>query len=66
MIYPNDHAPAHVRVKKAERDARVRLDPVVVVSNWGFSARELREIAALIQEHQRELLEMWGSHHVSR
>ncbi len=65
-IYPNDHAPAHVHVQKAENEARVRLEIIEVMSNEGFNHRELLKIRALIQKHRATLLAAWDMYHESR
>lgn len=60
IIYTRDHPPAHVHVKSATKEARVRLNPVEVTDNWGFRPSETRAILKLIQDHQRELLDKWA------
>jgi len=60
IIYTRDHPPAHVHVKSADKEARVRLNPVEVTDNWGFRPSETRAILKLIQDHQRELLDKWA------
>jgi hypothetical protein len=59
LIYTRDHPPAHVHVKSAEKEARITLDPVEVMSNVGFKPSEIKSIVKLIQAHQHELLEKW-------
>ena len=66
VIYLNDHPPAHVHVRKAEKDARVRLDPVEILHNFGFTRRELREIIDRVTEHQGALLAEWDIIHPER
>jgi hypothetical protein len=63
VIYTQDHAPAHVHVQSAEKEARIALDPVEVLKNWGFKPGEIRAILKLIQTHQQELLEKWKEIH---
>ncbi|MCC6613286.1 MAG: DUF4160 domain-containing protein [Anaerolineae bacterium] len=65
-IYPNDHPPAHVHVRKAENVARVSLETVEVLSSEGFNSRELSRIIEIVEDHQAELLEMWDTFHESR
>jgi hypothetical protein len=38
------------------------LQPVSLARNLGFSARELRKVQAMVEKHQRELLEVWYGH----
>lgn len=56
MIFLNDHPPARVHVSKAGNEARVRLDPVEILHNYGFSMREIREILDMVAEDQENLL----------
>jgi hypothetical protein len=63
VIYTKDHAPAHVHVKSADNEARIALDPVEVMDNYGFKPGEIRAILKLIQAHQNELLTRWEEFH---
>lgn len=63
VIYTHDHPPAHVHVQSAEKEARVALNPVEVLNNWGFKPREIRAILKLIQAHQQHLLDKWHEIH---
>ncbi|MEP0764185.1 MAG: DUF4160 domain-containing protein [Chloroflexota bacterium] len=65
-IYLNDHPPAHVHVSGAGMEARVTLEPVRVVDNWGFNHRQLAQIVRIIQEHRVALLAEWNRHHRER
>lgn len=62
-IYLNDHPPAHVHVRKAEKSARVTIDPIEVMNNYGFNERELSQIKAIIEQHQTELMDIWKRYH---
>ena len=59
VIYTKDHLPAHVHVKSAGNEARVALDPIEVMKNWGFKPGEIRTVLKLIQVHQQDLLGKW-------
>jgi hypothetical protein len=63
VIYTKDHPPAHVHVRSAEKEARITLDPVEVMDNYGFKPSEIRAILKLIQSHQEELLAKWREIH---
>jgi hypothetical protein len=65
-IYPNDHPPAHVHVQKAENEARVGLDPIVVLSSVGFNSRELTRVVELVEKHRETLLAAWDTYHEGR
>lgn len=63
VIYTRDHSPAHVHVQSAEKGARIILNPVEVLDNWGFKSGEIRAILRLIQAHRSELLAKWDELH---
>lgn len=65
-IYPNDHTPAHVHVKRGGKEARITLVEIGVVTNAGFNPREITEILRIIEEAQEELLKMWDTYHPHR
>ncbi len=54
---PNE--PPHVHVDRDDRSAKFWLDPVSLARNRGFAARELRQVEALVAEHQAALQEAW-------
>lgn len=52
--------PAHVHVDRDDSSAKFWLQPVSLARNRGFSARELRQVQGLVEQHQAELLEAWN------
>lgn len=54
---PNE--PPHVHVDRERFSVKFWLEPVALARNLGFGARELRDIEALVYDHQAELLEAW-------
>lgn len=57
---PNE--PPHVHVDREVLSAKFWLDPVALTANFGFSARELRTLQGIVEEHQQELLEAWNGY----
>jgi hypothetical protein len=57
---PNE--PPHVHVDRDDLSAKFWLDPVSLARNFGFNARELRQIEQVITEREAELLEGWNGH----
>ncbi|MGC7846352.1 DUF4160 domain-containing protein [Desulforudis sp. 1088] len=43
--------PPHIHVESAGNYAKFWLHPVALASSFGFSARELRRVARLVEEH---------------
>jgi hypothetical protein len=66
VIYPNDHPPAHVHVKRAEKLARVKLDPMEIWDYFRFNERELSEILEIVEANQNLLLAEWERFHTRR
>jgi hypothetical protein len=62
-IYGNDHPPAHVHVRRAENDARIRLAPVEVLHNEGFNNRELNQILSIVRDNLGLFLTTWNKYH---
>ena len=54
--------PPHIHVDREEFSAKFWLEPVSLVRNIGFRAHELRQIQALVVEHQAQFLEAWHGH----
>ncbi len=57
---PNE--PPHVHVDRDDMSAKFWLQPVGLVRNTGFSARELRRIEGLVSKHREQFLEAWNGH----
>jgi hypothetical protein len=65
-IYTKDHAPAHVHVFNGDNEAKIGLDPVVELENWGFTNREVKQILELVETNREILLMEWDKYHPVR
>ncbi len=54
--------PPHIHVKAGSDEAKFWLDPVELVANYGFNARELNELEGLVRENRQKLLEAWNEY----
>jgi hypothetical protein len=54
--------PPHIHVKAGSDEAKFWLDPVELVANFGFNARELNEVEGLVRENRQKLLEAWNEY----
>ena len=67
VIYPNDHRPPHVHVIGAAEHARFELlcelGKVSLLSNFGFSKRQLGQIEGYLLAHLAHLCKAWGEIH---
>lgn len=51
--------PAHVHIQRERALAKFWLRPVALAEASGFSARELRELARMVEDHEEEWLKAW-------
>jgi hypothetical protein len=55
--------PRHVHVKGGGRDAKIWLDPeVVIAESYGFNSRELVRILAVVASNRDNILRAWDEH----
>jgi hypothetical protein len=54
---PNE--PPHIHVDRDQASAKFWLQPVELAKNIGFSAKELRKLQTLVEDHQERILEVW-------
>jgi len=66
FFYSNEGNPleaAHIHVSKSGSEAKVWLEPVVLLArNDGFSAKELRELMAIVNENCLFFVEKWNEY----
>jgi hypothetical protein len=66
-VYPNDHRPAHVHVIGDGHEAVFQLNcpagPVVVRENYGFAARDLARVQAVLLNNLAALYGAWERIH---
>jgi Domain of unknown function (DUF4160) len=54
--------PPHVHVDRENLSAKFWLRSVGLAANFGFSARELRAVEAMITKNKGKLLEAWSEY----
>ena len=60
FFVPLDYGePPHIHVQRERMVAKFWLDPVALQKAGGFKAKELNQIAKLVQEYRDEFLEQW-------
>ena len=52
----------HVHVYCGNGEAKYWLEPVELAANYGFSSRELNEIAKLVEQNEQFFLEAWNEY----
>ena len=54
---PNE--PPHIHVDRDNLSAKFWLNPIFLARNLGFSPKELRKIAKIIEEYHQNIMEAW-------
>ena len=53
----------HVHVAHAEGEAKYWLEPeIVLAENYRLTAQSLREVEALVRNHEQEIRDAWHRH----
>jgi uncharacterized protein DUF4160 len=63
IIYFNDHEPAHVHVFKGSGEARIEIDPAVVVEVWRLGKRDTKSAKEIVINNRQLLLDRWKDIH---
>lgn len=54
--------PSHLHVERENKTCKFWLEPLGLVRNHGFGARELNVIRRTIETHRAWILEVWHEH----
>lgn len=52
--------PMHIHVRKEDRKVKFWLSPISLAKNEGFADHELNQIAELLEENLKEIMEKWN------
>jgi hypothetical protein len=58
---PNE--PSHIHIERDDLECKFWLNPVALARNYGFPAKELNELARLVEVHKLEFIESWTKFH---
>lgn len=62
-IYSNEEERKHIHVVKAECEAKFWLEPdIELANNHGFSNKDIREIAQLVEQYGNEFKQQFAAH----
>ena len=63
FFYSGDRGePRHVHVERDDQQAKFWLDPIRCEWNHGFSAKTIREIQRVIEDHAEDLRRNWDEY----
>ena len=61
-FYSDDHKPIHIHVKygKNEKEAKIRIDDLKILSTKGFSRKDLKLVVHMVDERKDYIKEVWN------
>ena len=64
LFYSNEgNEPCHIHVKKGNGNAKIWLEPSIQAQYfYGFTAKEIKVIRKIIEEHENLLKEKWNEY----
>ena len=63
FFYSNENGePAHIHIQRDNMLAKFWLQPVALASSTRFSAKELRQLEALVIENRDTFMEAWNEY----
>mgnify|MGYP005855186403 CR=1 FL=1 len=54
--------PMHIHIEKAEGYAKFWIEPLALAANFGFNARQLREIGDYVEDNKELIKKKWNEH----
>ena len=63
FFFSREEARMHIHVASSDGEAKFWLEPLTALANnYGFSAKELKKIQKVIEEHKNEIEKSWKKH----
>ena len=63
FFFSREEARMHIHVNSADGEAKFWLEPEIeLAKNYRYSAKQIKEIQTLIEEHYDELVRAWQKH----
>ena len=54
--------PIHIHIEKADGYAKFWIEPLTLAANFGFNARQLREIGDYVEDNRELIKKKWNEH----
>jgi hypothetical protein len=59
IVYPKDHAPAHVHVIAGKAEAKFDIKSGKCLAAWGFAEHTLNTLQKVVERNRDLLIEAW-------
>jgi hypothetical protein len=63
FFFSREEARIHVHVSSPDGEAKFWLEPIIALAGHsGLSARELKRMQVIVEEHRDEIVQSWQAH----
>lgn len=63
FFFSREEQRMHIHIVSPDGEAKFWIDPVVALADYtGFSDRQIRELAKVVEEHVKEIEKAWKKH----
>jgi hypothetical protein len=63
FFFSREETRMHVHIISPDGEAKFWIEPIVALADYsGFSARHIKELAKVVEEHAQEIKKTWKQH----
>lgn len=63
FFFSHEESRMHVHISSPEGEAKFWIEPVIALADYsGFSDRQIRELAKVVEKHGKEIEKAWKKH----
>lgn len=63
FFFSREESRMHIHILSPDGEAKFWIEPVVALANYsGFSDRQIRELAKVVEKHAKEIEKTWKKH----
>jgi hypothetical protein len=63
FFFSHEESRMHVHIASPDGEAKFWMEPMVALADYsGFSARQLKELERIVEEHAKEIESSWKRH----
>jgi hypothetical protein len=63
FFFSREETRMHIHIMSPDGEAKFRIEPVVALADYsGFSDRQIKELAKVVEKHAKEIEKAWKEH----
>jgi hypothetical protein len=63
FFFSKEELRMHIHISSPDGEAKFWIEPVIALADYtGFSDRQIRELAKVVEEHAKEIEKSWKKH----